>query len=59
MHVYWRNQPNLPLCRQDVPLAEGEDHEDAILLVKEDLVAGGEGYNGPVLALAGGTHAPA
>ncbi len=55
MHVYWKTDRNLPLCRQDVPLLEGEDHTDAILAVKEDLVRGGEGYNEPVLALVGGT----
>lgn len=56
MYVYWKNDPNLPICRQDVPLMPGEDHTDAVLLVKEDLVKSGEGYNSPVFALVGGTQ---
>ena len=58
MYVYWRNKAKL-MCRQDVPLEPNEDHTDAILLVKENLVGSGEGFNEPVLALAGGKHAPA
>jgi hypothetical protein len=59
MHVYWRSQLGLPVCRQDVELEPGEDHTDAVLLLKEDLVSHGETYEEPVLALVGGTDAPA
>ncbi len=58
MLVYWKKERHLPVCRQDVPLKPGEDHTDAILAVKEDLVRNEEGYYGAVLTLIGGTDVP-
>jgi hypothetical protein len=58
MHVYWKTEKGNKACRQEVPLEPGEDHTDAILAVKEDLVSNGESYHGAVLALVGGTDVP-
>lgn len=55
MHVYWRtNQGRLG----QMEVTDSDDHEEAILLVKEWLVTAGEGYDGAVLAvIVGGKHA--
>ncbi len=48
MNVYYRNLEGKFGCSR----VEGaQDHEEAILLVKEDLINTGEGYNLPVLAV--------
>lgn len=51
MNVYFKNLSTGKLGLTVVNLEDTEDHSDAILKVKEDLVASGIGYDGGVLAL--------
>jgi len=52
MNVYFREDGKLGCF--SVPLLEGEDHTDAILAAKETLVASGDGWEDPVLAVIDG-----
>ena len=49
MNVYHKEQGKLEVTKVDT-----DDHQEAILVVKEDLVKKGIGYDDPVLALIQG-----